>query len=202
MNPLHILAAGLASALGWPVNPKFPEEHASAVLCIPGGGDLFLHLDGSQLRLSAYLADELKDERFRPYYPNGETPVTSIKVKATTAPDRVAAEIRRRLLPGFTTYRNDHQAAKDRCEARDAAVVVAMTHAANGLGTPLEPRKRDHNWPYTVDALEVLGKAGTVRCAPGHDELTVKLTFSLKTAPQAEAILYQLAQFVVHPPAA
>ena len=75
------------------------EDHWACIFALPDGGRLYVSTGRQRgsLHVSAGLPDNLRDHRA--YYRAGEAPKTSINVSDTKPADRIAGDIRRRLLP-------------------------------------------------------------------------------------------------------
>src|SRR6266576_5136447 len=89
------------------------DGHWSRVFALPDGGRLYFSSgrQRGQLHVSASVPESLRAHR--PYYRDGEAPKTSINVTDTKPAERIAADIRRRLLP-------EHERDAAGCAARKA----------------------------------------------------------------------------------
>src|SRR6266571_3008573 len=75
------------------------EGQWARIFALPDGGRLYFSPGRArgQLNISTSVADSLREHR--PYYRDGEAPRTSINVSESKPAERIAADIRRRLLP-------------------------------------------------------------------------------------------------------
>jgi hypothetical protein len=127
------LADAVAALLSLKPAPGY-EDRWARILALPDGGRLCISTGRGrgQLHISASVADNLREHR--PYYRDGEAPKTSINVSDTKPAERIAADIRRRLLP-------EHEREQTECAARKAAQdehntrrVLALTKVAAPFG--------------------------------------------------------------------
>src|ERR1039458_3699455 len=94
------LADAVAAQLGLPPAPG-SDGHWARVFTLPDGGSLYVHAgrQRGQLNISTSVANDLREHK--PYYRAGEAPKISINVSDTKPAERIAADIRRRLLPEY-----------------------------------------------------------------------------------------------------
>lgn len=138
MTPEHkTLADAVAAQLNLKLAFNYADTWArvfSLPISLPNGGRLCFS-DGrgpGQLHISASLPDGLREHRS--YYRDGEAPKTSINVSDTKSADRIAADIRRRLLPEHEREVADCQANKVRHDENNAKRILALTKVAAPLG--------------------------------------------------------------------
>jgi hypothetical protein len=93
-------ADAVAAELNLALAPGF-DGHWSRVFDLPDGGRLYFSSgqQRGQLHISASVANDLREHR--PYYREGEAPKTSINVSESKDAQRIAADVRRRLLPEY-----------------------------------------------------------------------------------------------------
>ena len=94
------LADAVAAELNLAPAPGF-DDHWARVFNLPDGGRLYFSCgrQRGQLHISASVANSLREHR--PYYREGEAPKTSINVSESKDAQRIAADVRRRLLPEY-----------------------------------------------------------------------------------------------------
>ena len=94
------LANAVAAQLNFAPAPGC-EDHWGRVFSLPDGGRLYVSTgrQRGQLNISTSVANDLREHK--PYYRAGEAPTTSINVSDTKPVERIAADIRRRLLPEY-----------------------------------------------------------------------------------------------------
>ena len=134
MTPDQItLAAAVAAQLGLHPASGFDGQWAR-VFALPDGGRLYFSSgrQRGQLNVSASVADSLREHR--PYYRDGEAPKTSINVSETKPADRIAADIRRRLLPEHDRENADCAERKARHDDNNAKRILALTKVAAPFG--------------------------------------------------------------------
>jgi len=93
-----------------------------------------------QLHISASVADHLREHR--PYYRDGEAPKTSINVSDTKPAERIAADIRRRLLPEHEREQAESAARKAAHDEHNARRVLALTKVAAPFGEHVRVTRR------------------------------------------------------------
>src|ERR1041384_1713491 len=101
MTPEQItLADAVAALLNLAPAPGF-DGHWARVFALQDGGRLYVSAgrQRGQLKISASVPDSLRDHR--PYYRDGEAPRTNINVSESKGAERIAADIRRRLMPEY-----------------------------------------------------------------------------------------------------
>src|SRR5664279_5299795 len=127
------LADAVAAHLGLPPAPGI-DGHWARVFALPDGGSLYVHAgrQRGQLNLSTSVANDLREHK--PYYRAGEAPKTSINVSDTKPGDRIAADIRRRLLPEYERDASACKANKARHDDDNAKRILALTKVAAPCG--------------------------------------------------------------------
>jgi hypothetical protein len=172
----------LAAAAGF-------ADHRARVFDLPNGGRLFFQAarDRGQLHISASVAEALREHR--PYYREGEAPKTSINVSASKPADRIAADIRRRLLPEHERERAACAANKDRHDDLNSKRVMVLTQVAAPFGERVmcdertgEPR------PLSIDRE---GKF-SLTAKPFCDSLKLEIEVSPDVAGKIAALLAAL----------
>jgi hypothetical protein len=110
------------------------EDHWACIFTLPDGGRLYFSTGRQKgsLHVSAGLPDNLRDHRA--YYRSGEAPKTSINVSDTKTADRIAADIRRRLLPEHDREVAGCTANKSRRDEFTLRCIRALTSVAAPLG--------------------------------------------------------------------
>ena len=130
MSPDQIkLADTVAAQLGLQPAPGF-DGHWARVFALPDGGRLYLQAgrQRGQLSISTSVANDLREHR--PYYRAGEPPKTSINVSEAKDAQRIAADIRRRLLPEHKRDASACKASKARHDEYNAQRLLALTKVA------------------------------------------------------------------------
>jgi hypothetical protein len=134
MTPEQVkLTEAVAAELQVKPAPGF-EGHWSRVFTLPDGGRLYFSAGRKpgNLQVSASVADKLRDHR--PHYRAGDAPKTSINVSDTKPADRIAADIRRRLLPEHERDVAACTASKARHDENNSKRILALTKVAAPLG--------------------------------------------------------------------
>ena len=128
-----VLADAVAAQLGLRPAPGF-DGHWSRVYALPTGGRLYLSSgrQRGQLHISASVADSLRE--YRAHYRDSEAPKTSINVADTKPAERIAADIRRRLLPEHEREAADCTVRKARHDDANAQRILALTKVAAPFG--------------------------------------------------------------------
>ena len=142
MTPEQRAQAGaVAVELNLAPAPGF-GDHWARVFTLPDGGRLFFSAGrgGGHLHISASVAESLREHR--PYYREGEAPRTSINVSDTKPAERIAADIRRRLLPEYERKASACAANKARWDDTNAKRVLALTKVAAPFGERVQCDER------------------------------------------------------------
>jgi hypothetical protein len=134
MSPEQItLADNVAALLNLQLAPGY-EDHWSRIFALPDGGRLYISAgrQREQLHISTSVADSLREHR--PYYRDGEAPKTSINVSDSKPAERIAADIRRRLLPEYEKEAAACAAQKSRHDEYNTRRILALTLVAVPFG--------------------------------------------------------------------
>lgn len=134
MSPDQIkLAEAVAAQLGLQPAPGF-DDHWARVFALPDGGRLYVSggRQRGQLNISTSVMDGLREHR--PYYREGEAPKTSINVSEAKDAERIAADVRRRLLPEYERDAAACKAGKARHDEFNAQRLLALTKVAAPFG--------------------------------------------------------------------
>ncbi len=123
----------MATELGLKLAPGY-DDHWARVYSLPNGGTLHFSAgrQRGQLHVSASVATSLREHR--PYYRDGEAPKTSMNVSDTKTAERIAADIRRRLLPEYEREAVACTANKARHDDNNAKRILALTQVAAPFG--------------------------------------------------------------------
>jgi hypothetical protein len=110
------------------------DDHWGPVFSLPDGGRLYFSSgrQRGQLHISASVANSLREHR--PYYREGEAPKTSINVSESKDAQRIAADVRRRLLPEYEREAAACAANKAQHDDHNAKRVAALTRVAAPFG--------------------------------------------------------------------
>ena len=182
------LADAVAALLGLHPAPGY-EDCWARILALPDGGRLCISAGRGrgQLHISASVADHLREHR--PYYRDNEAPKTSINVSDTKPAERIAADIRRRLLP-------EHEREQSECAARKAAHdehhaqrVLALTKVAAPFGEHVQCDERSGEpRPLSIDRE---GKF-SLTARPFCDSLKLEIEVSPEVAGKIAVLLATL----------
>jgi hypothetical protein len=145
------LADAVAAHLGLPPAPGI-DGHWARVFALPDGGSLYVHAgrQRGQLNLSTSVANDLREHK--PYYRAGEAPKTSINVSDTKPFERIAADIRRRLLPEYERDASACKANKARHDDDNAKRILALTKVAAPFGERVQCDERSGDpRPVSID---------------------------------------------------
>jgi hypothetical protein len=152
MTPEHqALADAVATELGLAPAQGF-DGHWARVFDLPNGGRLFFQAarDKGQLHVSASVPERLRQHR--PYYREGEAPKTGINVAISKDAQRIAADVRRRLLPEYEREAAACAANKARSDDTNAKRVAALTQVAAPFGERVECDERSGEpRPLSID---------------------------------------------------
>jgi hypothetical protein len=127
------LADAVAAELNLKPDPAY-TDHWSRIYALPDGGRLYFSTGRvrGHLHISASVADGLREHR--PYHRDGEGPKTSINVSEGKNAKRIAADVRRRLLPEHDRETAECRASKARHDENNAQRILALTRVAAPLG--------------------------------------------------------------------
>jgi hypothetical protein len=142
MTPeLRALADTVAAELNLPPAPGF-DGHWARVFALTDGGRLYVQAgrQRGQLNISTSVANDLREHR--PYYREGEAPKTSINVSESKDAQRIAADVRRRLLPEYKCEAAACAANKARHDDHNAKRVAALTKVAEPFGERVQCDER------------------------------------------------------------
>ena len=152
MSPNQIkLADAVATQLGLQPAPGC-DGHWARVFALPDGGRLYFSAgrQRGQLNISASVADKVREHR--PYYRGGEAPKTSINASDTKPAERIAADIRRRLLPEYERDASACTANKARHDDHNAQRILALTKVAAPFGERVQCDERSGDpRPLSID---------------------------------------------------
>ena len=183
-----ILAEAVAAQLNLPPAPGF-DGHWSRVFALPDGGRLYVAAGRQRghLHVSASVADSLREHRA--YYRDGEAPKTSINVADTKPADRIAADIRRRLLPEHEREAADCAARKARHDEHNAQRVLALSKVATAFGMCVQCDERTGE-PRPL-GIEREGKFN-LQANPYSESVKFEIETSPEIAGQIAALLAAL----------
>jgi hypothetical protein len=145
------LADAVAMQLNLQPAPGF-DGHWSRVFALPDGGKLYLQAgrQRGQLSISTSVMDSLREHR--PYYREGEAPRTSINVSEAKDAKRIAADVRRRLLPEYERDASACKANKARHDDYNAQRLLALTKVAAPFGEHIQCDERSGEpRPLSID---------------------------------------------------
>lgn len=144
-------ADAVAAELNLLPAPGF-DGHWARVFDLPDGGRLFFQAarDRGQLHISASVAERLREHR--PYYREGEAPRTGINVSESKDARRIAADVRRRLLPEYEREAAACAANKAKHDDNNAKRVAALTKVATPFGERVQWDERSGEpRPLSID---------------------------------------------------
>ena len=124
-----LLMEAVAAQLGLQPAPGFDAKWAR-VFALPDDGTLYFS-NGRQrglLSISASVAASLRDHK--PYYRDGQAPKTNINLSEAKGARRIAADVRRRLLPEYEREVSACKANKARRDDHNATRVLALSKVA------------------------------------------------------------------------
>lgn len=150
------------------------------------GGKLYLSSgrQRGQLNISASVPDSLREHR--PYYRDGEAPKTSINASDTKPAERVAADIRRRLLPEHEREASAYATNKARHDDHNAKRILALTKVAAPFGQHVQCDERScEPRPLSIDRE---GKF-SLTAKPFCDSLKLEIEVSPEIAGKIAALL-------------
>ncbi len=165
------------------------DGHWARVFDLPDGGRLFFQAarDSSLLHISASVAERLRDHR--PYYRQGEAPKTSINVSMSKGAPRIAADVRRRLLPEYEREAAACAANKRKHDEYNAKRVEALTKVAAPFGERVQCDERSGEpRPLCIDRE---GKF-SLTAKPFCDSLRLEIEVSPEIAGRIAALLAAL----------
>ena len=189
MTPEQItLADAVAAQLNLQPAPGY-DDHWARVLSLPDGGRLYFSAgrQRGQLHISASVADSLREHR--PYYRHGEAPKTSINVSESKGAERIAGDVRRRLLPEHEREAAACAANKARHDDHNAKHILALTKVAAPFGEHIQCDERTGEpRPLSIDRE---GKF-SLTAKPYCDSLKLEIETSPEVAGRIAALLASL----------
>jgi hypothetical protein len=189
MTPEQItLADAVAAQLGLPPAPG-SDGHWARVFALPDGGSLCIHAgrQRGQLNISTSVANDLREHRA--YYREGEAPKTSINVSEVKGAERIAADIRRRLLPEYEREAAACKASKARHDDANAKRIQALSQVAAPFGERVHCDERSGE-PHPV-SVDREGKF-SLTAKPYCDSLRLEIEVSPEIAGRIAALLAAL----------
>lgn len=189
MTPEHkTLADAVAAQLQIQTDPRY-EDNWACIFTLPDGGRLSFSSgrQSGSIHISASQPDILREHRS--YYRAGEAPKTSINVSLTKPADRIAADIRRRLLPEHDREVADSAANKTRHDENNSKRILALTKVAAPLGEHVRCDERTGEpRPLSIDRE---GKF-SLTAKPYCDSLKVEIEASPEVAGKIASLLAAL----------
>ena len=165
------------------------DGHWARVFSLPDGGHLYFSAgrQHGQLNISASVAHNLREHR--PYYREGEAPKTSINVSTMKDAQRIAADVRRRLLPEYEREAAACTANKARHDDTNAKRVEALNKVATPFGERVQCDERSGEpRPLSIDRE---GKF-SLTARPFCDSLKLEIEVSPEVAGGIAALLAAL----------
>ena len=182
------LADAVAAELNLKPDPAY-TDHWSRIYALPDGGRLYIsagRLRG-HLHISASVADNLREHR--PYHRDGEGPKTSINVSEGKDAKRIAADVRRRLLPEHDRETAECRASKARHDESNAQRILALTKVAAPFGERVQCDERTGEpHPFSIDREGKFSFAAKPFC----DSLKLEVESSPEVAGKIAALLATL----------
>jgi hypothetical protein len=159
------------------------------VFTLPDGGRLHISAGRQprQLNISTGVAESLRDHR--PYYREGEAPKTKINVSESKSAERIAADIRRRLLPEHERKASAYKERKARHDEGNAKRIAALTKVAAPFGESVRCEERSGE-PRPV-SIEREGKF-SLTAKPFCELLKLEIEVSTEVAGKIAALLAAL----------
>ena len=155
--------------------------------CPTAAGSTSLWAAAGQLHISASVADNLREHR--PYYREGEAPKTRINVSEAKDAERIAADIRRRLLPEYEREASACAASKARHDDHNAKRNLALTKVAAPFGEHVRCDERSGEpRPLSIDRE---GKF-SLTAKPYCESLKLEIEVSPEIAGRIAALLAAL----------
>jgi hypothetical protein len=189
MTPEQLaLADAVAAELKLAPAPGF-DGHWARVFDLLDGGRLFFQAGRlrGQLHISASVANDLREHR--PYYREGEAPKTSMNVSESKDAQRIAADVRRRLLPEYEREAAACAANKAKHDDYNAKRVAALTKVAAPFGERIQCDERSGEpRPLSIDRE---GKF-SLTVKPFCESLKLEIEVSPEVAGKIAALLASL----------
>lgn len=145
------LADAVAAELKFAPAPGF-DGHWAQVFDLADGGRLFFQTarQRGQLHISASVSERLREHR--PYYRPGEAPKPAINVSESKDARRIAADVRRRLLPEYEREAAACKANKARHDDTNAKRGEALSKVAAPFGERVQCDERSGEpRPLSID---------------------------------------------------
>jgi hypothetical protein len=183
-----VLADAVAAQLGLPQAPG-SDGHWARVFALPDGGRLYVFAGRQRghLNISTSVANDLREHR--PYYRDGEAPKTSTNVSDTKPVERIAANIRRRLLPEYERDASACKANKARHDDNNAQRILALTKVAAPFGEHVRCDERSGEpRPVSIDREGRFSLTAKPYC----DSLRLEIEVSPEIAGRIAALLAAL----------
>jgi hypothetical protein len=184
----QVLADAVAAELNLAPAQGF-DGHWARVFDLPDGGRLYVQAgrQRGQLNISASVANDLSEHR--PYYREGEAPKTSINVSESKDARRIAADVRRRLLPEYEREAAACAANKARHDDTNAKRVEALSRVAAPFGVQVQCDERSGEpRPLSIDRE---GKF-SLTVKPFCESLKLEIEVSPEVAGKIAALLAAL----------
>lgn len=165
------------------------DGHWARVFTLPDGGRLYFSAgrQRGQLNISASVANDLREHR--PYYREGEAPKTSINVSTAKDAQRIAADVRRRLLPEYEREAADCAANKARHDDTNARRVEALDRVAAPFAERVRCDERTGEpRPLNIDRESKF----SLTAKPFCDSLKLEIEVSPEIAGRIAALLAAL----------
>jgi len=182
------LADAVAAELNIRPDPAY-KDNWSRIYALPDGGRLYISTGRvrGHLHISASVADNLREHR--PYRRDGEGPKTSINVSEGKEAKRIAADVRRRLLPEHDREVAESRANKSRHDENNAQRILALTKVAAPLGERVQCDERTGEpQPLSIDRE---GKF-SLTAKPFCESLKLEIEVSPEIAGRIAALLAAL----------
>ena len=182
------LADAVAGQLKLQPAPGF-DDHWARVFSLPDGGRLYVSAgrQRGQFHFSASVANDLREHR--PYHRQDEAPKTSINASDTKTAERIATDIRRRLLPEYEREAAACKAIKTRHDDFNAKRRAALTKIASVFGERVQCDERTGEpRPLSIDRE---GKFN-LTAKPYCESLKLEIEVSPEVAGKIAALLAAL----------
>jgi hypothetical protein len=165
------------------------DGHWARVFNLPDDGKLYFSSgrQRGQLHISASVANGLREHR--PYYREGEAPKTGINVSESKDARRIAADVRRRLLPEYEREAAACAANKAKHDDHNAKSVAALTKVAAAFGERVQCDERTGE-PRSL-SIDREGKF-SLTAKPYCESLKLEIEVSPEVAGKLAALLASL----------
>jgi hypothetical protein len=182
------LSDAVGAELQLSLAPGF-DGHWARVFSLADGGRLYFSSgrQRGQLHVSTSVPESLREHR--PYYRDGEAPKTSINVAESKDAQRIAADVRRRLLPEYGREAAACAAKKTRHDDLNAQRILALSKVAAPFGERVHCDERSGEpRPLSIDRE---GKF-SLTAKPFCDSLKLEIEVSPEVAGKIAALLAAL----------